>query len=315
MTRSAAWCALLIGVLGLWGIACDDRNEGPPMSPSPNPPPPPLSAITGLTLAGNVNLSAVGETSQLTVTATYSDGTTKDVSRESRWTIGDQRVLTVSPEGLLTVAGLGRTYVYASYSNRNAWGTVTATPPGTFAFSGRVREPGQGGVFDAMIVDRATGLSARTNVDGLFSLAALPQPHVRVAITKDAYEPRELGATDNIELDAPIQRIVRVTAGESIEPAPLAPNDLAYDLNGVLCQPCRMIRIDVATTGDIQLVVTWQGRPKLTLFAEGMRVAGDNGRAEGFLTISTPRELVVYVGADFAEHTKFKLATTAPGVR
>ena len=30
---------------------------------------------------------------------------------------------------------------------------------------------------------------------------------------------------------------------------------------------------------------------------------------------ATPRELVVYVGADFAEHTKFKLATTAPGVR
>ena len=54
--------------------------------------------------------------------------------------------------------------------------------------------------------------------------------------------------------------------------------------------------------------------PPLTHFAGGMRVTSDSGSAEGFLTIPTPRELVVYVGADSArDHTKFKLSTTRPG--
>ena len=107
MTRSTARCVLLMGVLGLSGIACDDRNEGPPMSPSPNPPPPPAPFVVGLTLTGNVNLSAVGETTQLTASASYSDGTTKDVSGETVWIVGDRRVVTSSTTGLVTVVGFG----------------------------------------------------------------------------------------------------------------------------------------------------------------------------------------------------------------
>ena len=120
MTRSTARCILLIGVLGCSGVACDERNGGPPTSPSPNPAPPPAPVLTGLALTGNVTLSAMGETSQLTATATYSDGTTKDVSPETGWTIGDRRVGTVSTDGLLTVVGFGRTFVSARFGNRNA---------------------------------------------------------------------------------------------------------------------------------------------------------------------------------------------------
>src|SRR5262245_641655 len=109
MTRTSALGVLLIGVLGLSAVACDDKHEGPPISPSPNPPPAP--AFVSLTLTGNLNLSAVGETSQLTATAGYSDGTTKDVSRESRWSVNDQRVATVAADGLLSVVGLGRSSV------------------------------------------------------------------------------------------------------------------------------------------------------------------------------------------------------------
>lgn len=313
MTRATALCVLLMGVFGLSGVACDDRKEGSPMSPSPNPPPPPPPALVSVALAGNANLAAVGETSQLTVTASYNDGSTKDVTREVRWFIGDSRVLSVSQDGLVTVVGLGRTYVTASYLNRGAGMRVTATPPGTFVISGRVREPGQGGVLDATITDRASGLSTTANSDGAFSLAALRVSDTRLGITKAEYEPRELDATTSSEVDAPIQRMVRVTAGDSIEPAPLAPNDLAYNVDGVSCDPCRMIRVAVPTTGDMQLVLTWDLPARLTLYAGGMSLTGDSGRAEGFMTISTPRELVVYVGASrLTGHTKFKLATTLP---
>jgi hypothetical protein len=279
-----------------------------------NPPPPPAPVVVSIALTGNVLLSAVGETSQLTLTASLSDGTTKDVTREGRWTIGDSRVASLAVDGLLTVLGLGRTSVNVNYLGKFATASVTATPPGTFVVAGRVREPGQGGVLDATVLDRATGLSAVTNRDGLFSLAALPTAQVRVSVTRNEYEPRELDGDSSIDLDAPIQRVVRVTAGDTVEPPPLAPHDLAYDFDGIRCQPCRMIRIAVPTTGDMEFILTWQTPPRLILFAEGMRITGDTGRANGFLTISTPRELVVYVGAESsANHTKFKLATTRPG--
>ena len=110
-----------------------------------------------------------------------------------------------SAGGLLTIVGLGRTFVSATYASKNAFSRVTATPPGTFVISGRVREPGQGGVLDATVVDRATGYSAAANHDGYFSLPSLPAPQARVGVTVNGYEPRELDANESTDLDAPIQ--------------------------------------------------------------------------------------------------------------
>ena len=313
MTRSTPFCALVIAALTVATAACD--GEEPPLSTSPsNSAPPPAPVAVSIALTGNVLLSAVGETSQLTLTASLSDGTTKDVTRDARWTISDSRVATLTPDGLLTVVGLGRSYLVASYAGKGVSTRVTATPPGTFVVSGRVREPGQGGLRDATVTDRATGVSAVANADGLFSLAALSTAQIRVSVARDGYEPRELDASSSTDLDAPIQRVVRMTAGDTVDPPPLAPNDLSYEFDGIHCQPCRMIRVAVPTTGDMELVLTWQTPARLYLFAEGMRITGDSGRANGFLTISTPRELVVYVGAEAAaNHTTFKLTTTRPG--
>jgi hypothetical protein len=310
MTRSTPFPFLAIAALALGTVACDDHRS--PTMPS-NPAPPPAPVLVSVALTGNLLLSAIGETSQLTLTASLSDGTTKDVTRDGRWTVGDSRVATVASDGLITVVGLGRTHVNVSYANKGAGANVTATPPGTFVVSGRVREPGQGGL-DATVTDRATGRSALANQDGAFSLAALPVAQVRMSVVRDGYEPSELDANAESEVDAPIQRVVRMTAGDAVEPLPLAPNDLSYEFDGIRCQPCRMIRIVVPTTGDMQMVLTWQTPPRLTLFAEGMRITGDSGHAEGFLTVSTPRELIVYVGADSSRgYAKFKLATTRPG--
>ena len=311
MTRSKPFCALMFAVLAGAGTAACDKHQSPTM-PS-DPPPPPSPAVVSVALTGNVLLTAVGETSQLTLTASLSDGSTQDVTSNGRWIVGDSRVVTVTADGLLTVVGLGRTFVTVSYVSKTAFTRVTATPPGTFVVAGRVREPGQGGVLDATVTDRATGLSAVANADGFFSLAALPAAHARVSVARNGYEPRELEADSATDLDAPIQRVVSMTAGDAVEPPPLAPNDLSYEFDGIHCQPCRMIRIAVPTTGDMEFVLTWQTPPHLTLYAEGMRITGDSGRANGFLTISTPRELVVYVGAELANHTKFKLTTTRPG--
>jgi hypothetical protein len=45
-----------------------------------------------------------------------------------------------------------------------------------------------------------------------------------------------------------------------------------------------------------------------------MSAAGDAGSASGFLTISTPGELVVYVGSTgpLTDHVDFRLETSLP---
>jgi hypothetical protein len=312
MTRPTSIWGLMFAVLAAAGSAACDKHQSPTM-PS-DPPPPPSPVVVSVALTGNVLLTAVGETSQLTLTASLSDGSTQDVTANGRWVVGDSRVVTVTAGGLLTVAGLGRTFVTVSYASKTAFTRVTATPPGTFVVAGRVREPGQGGVLDATVTDRATGRSAVANVDGVFSLVGLTSPQARVSVARNGYEPREFDADSATDLDAPIQRVVRLTAGEAVEPPPLAPNDLSYEFDGLHCQPCRMIRIDVPTTGDMEFVLTWQSPRRLILFVEGMRITGDSGRANGFLTIPAPRELIAYVGAESsADHTKFKLTTTRPG--
>ena len=108
-----------------------------------------IRVVTGLTLTGNTLLNAVGETSQLTATAAYSDGTTADVTKESLWTTSDPTVVTVSTDGMLTARGLGRASVTLRYPATSQPGpatfrsqTAVVTPVGTFTLSGWVRQPG-----------------------------------------------------------------------------------------------------------------------------------------------------------------------------
>jgi hypothetical protein len=81
MTRSATCRTLLIVALGIAAIACDDRHQPGPTTPSN--PAPPAPVVASIALTGNVLLSAVGETSQLTLTASFSDGTTKGGGRSA----------------------------------------------------------------------------------------------------------------------------------------------------------------------------------------------------------------------------------------
>src|SRR5438876_1166519 len=52
--------------------------------------------LTRLSVTGNASLTAIGETSQLTAVATFSDGAVKDVSRDTRWGSTDPSVMMVS---------------------------------------------------------------------------------------------------------------------------------------------------------------------------------------------------------------------------
>ena len=301
---------LLVLASGL--VGCGSHAPVSPTAPTPTPTAPPT--VTRVVISGNIPLTKIGETAQLTATATLSDHTTKDVTSNGTWQGGDARVVTVSPGGLLTVVGFGATWTSFTYQARGAGISVTVTPSGTFVIAGRVREPGASGIANVRVVDTMSGRSVTTDSDGNFSLAELPRLQAHFKVEKEGYEPAEMDAIQT-NVDLPIQHVVRLTAGETAKPAALAPNDLSYIVGGKSCNPCRLIRVVVLQAGTLHVHVTWTvAASKLSLFTEGQVVAGATAELTADVPINAPREVLVYLGAAppnaVREHTPFTVETS-----
>jgi len=85
---------------------------------------------------------AAGQSKQFTVTATYSDGSTRDITRWARFTSTDETVATVDPAGLVTVVGHGEGAVTAWFSSQIALARVVVPFPHEIApdvFAGAAR--------------------------------------------------------------------------------------------------------------------------------------------------------------------------------
>lgn len=262
-----------------------------------------LTAIR-LRITGNAMLFAAGETTQLTAVADFSDGTTGDVTAESRWESSATEVATVTQTGLVTALTLGSVSISARYpattptpSSRFAATTISITPPGTFVATGRVREPGSGGVPGASILLIATGQSILTPPSGAFSIAGLTDG--RMLITKDGFESVSATAEANVFTDIPLQRVIHVEAGGAPLTDVLAPNDVEYHMNGdTICQPCRMIRVSSATSGTVRVRITWtELQSTLNLWLNGQMFPPTATREiVADLPITGGVEMQVYVG-------------------
>jgi hypothetical protein len=314
ISRQVVRCAippLLAATIG----ACH-KSSASPLAPSQTTTTVPAAApaITGMAIFGGGPLTSIGETEQLTATATFNDGTTKDVTSQGTWHWGEPQVLTVSPSGLVTVVGFGATWITVTYQTRGAGITIAATPSGTFALRGRVRQPAAGGVLGARVVETVSGRSGMTDVDGEFSIAQLPRLQAHLRVEREGYEPIDVD-TAGTNLDLAVQRVVRLNAGESVTPGALAPHDLSYVVGGQTCDSCRLIRIVVSRAGTLHLHVTWAvAASRLRLFAEGQIVTADTRELTADVAVAAPREIVVYLGeataAGVLEHTPFTLETS-----
>ena len=237
----------------------------------------------------------------------------KDVTSEVAWSVGDSRVAAVSSSGLLTVVGYGSTVVTINYMSRGAGEPVTVTPAGTYVIFGRVREPGTGGIEGVRVVDTLSGRVTTTDSGGQFSIAQLPEPHAYLRATIQGYEPAELDTT-RPEVDVPIQRIVRLTAGQTVQPHALAPNDLSYTIGNDRCDDCRLIRVVATRPGSLRVHVTWSYTPtRLRLFVQGQIVAGGTGELTADTQIDAPGEVLMYLGVmpgTSASHTPFTFETS-----
>jgi hypothetical protein len=270
----------------------------PGCGPSPTSPsgllPPSGPILISLIITGNPSLSAIGQTTQLAALASYSDRSTRDVTRESEWRSTDPSVVTVSATGLVTVVGFGVGRVEVTFGSRAANPLpISVWPPGLFAVSGRVREPGQGGILNVRVLDAATGLSTTTAGDGGFFLGGIAGPELTFEST--SFETARVAVRPNDSLDVAMQRVIRITAGDRVH-GQLAPHDVSYELEGERCYPCRLIRVLVAMPATLRFHLTWSGpRTALYIWAAGRRFDGTHPE----LTVDLPvpaGEFVVYMG-------------------
>ena len=290
-------------------------SEPTPTAPAPSAPAP---IVTSVKISGNLTLASLGEISQLTATASLSDGTTKDVTSDAKWSTPNPNVIAMGTPGEVRVISFGMLYVSAIYSNKFSSAQVTATPVGTFAMYGRVREPGSGSVAGARVTENTTHRSVTTDGNGDFTIGELPQRQANLVAEKDGFETATVNATfagsASPYADVPVQRLVRVTAGQTVTPDDLAPNDLAYPVGALRCVDCRLIRVVVDAPGTLHVRATWSNALKLTLFAEGRALADGAGEVIADLPVSTQGEVLLYLGAAppaaVTSHTRFKFETS-----
>jgi hypothetical protein len=309
--------ALVIAVC----IAAGCGSHSTPVTPvTPTPTPAPVvTRVLQIKLTGTLALTAVGQTSQLTVTAVSSDGTSKDVTTDAQWISSNRSIATVSADGVLTAVHLGATSVQARYFDKKtvvgfaAAGTVTVTPPGTFAAEGESRWPGNGPLPNVLVTETLSHQSTITNADGLFSFGGLTTTtafYFHLHLSKEGFEPVERdvappsgGLISVYTGGVPMQRVVRVTAGQVISSDPLHNYDVAYPMpGGQSCQPCRLIHVDVLSNGTLHLQLTWSSvPPDFELWVNGQRFGKSSIKLEVDADVAVSAgELIVYVGSTSA---------------
>ncbi len=89
--------------------------------------PPPMVTLTSIAITPASPSIALGTTTQLTATGTYSDSTKKDLSSQVTWASGTTAVATISPAGLATSHAVGTSAITAMLSGVTGNDTLTVT--------------------------------------------------------------------------------------------------------------------------------------------------------------------------------------------
>jgi hypothetical protein len=281
-------------------------------------PPPP--AASGLVLTGNTSIANAGDTSQFTATATFVDGSSKDVSSAALWTVtGGTGVIRISSSGLVTATALGVANISVRYPatgvpsfTRSAM--LKVTPPGTFVVYGRAREPGAGSLPGVLVQHLGTGQSVTTSPDGAYSFGGVTS--AKMSFSRTGYEPVETDASFDAFFEVALQRVYRIEP-EGSSTQVLAPNDMIYPVQqgADRCEPCHLVRLTSPTAGRITLHVNWSdnGPPINVWTSGGQRFNGSVRDATAELDVSAG-ETLLYVGrsvssAQYFNHTTFTMTT------
>ncbi len=158
--------ASLIAISLLVTFGCHgDKAPTAPSAPSG-----PAVASVSLSLSPLVQTLPPGQTAHLIATASYSDGSAKDVSSQATWTSSQPNVAFVSA-GAVTGVALGRTLVRVNFERFSASMTIIIEPNGTFILTGKITAPVGVAVSGATVeVTGGAPNQATTNSNGFYEL-------------------------------------------------------------------------------------------------------------------------------------------------
>jgi hypothetical protein len=163
-------CAGLVSAVVATFAACAGHTDANPTAPAPVP---------GLFELRVTSGAMTDTTIQLTATARFVDGSSRDVTSSATWTSSDPTLATVSSTGLVTAVGGGPVDVRATY--QGVTGALTlqvGRPIQRFGVSGVVREVGGasgglGGVRLEIVRGPGAGTIATSDAAGSFRLAGV----------------------------------------------------------------------------------------------------------------------------------------------
>jgi hypothetical protein len=89
--------------------------------------PPPVKTLASVSVTSSAPSVAVGATRQFTATATYSDGSTANITSTAAWTTATPAFATINSSGLATGVAVGSTMVTASLSGISGSASLTIT--------------------------------------------------------------------------------------------------------------------------------------------------------------------------------------------
>jgi hypothetical protein len=284
----------LAGILTASAIACG--SDGGADGNGTVPPTP--AVLSSIQISGNTELTAVGQTTQLSLTAGYTNGTNRDVTTEASWITQTPVVATVA-RGVVTAVGLGTATINATFGGFSAFAGVNVAPAGTFIVDGRAREPGGGNLANVRVVEQVSFTDTRTTFTGAFQFTARELARIRIELPDYEVFEREVRPDPprrSVFLDAPLQRTIRINSGLSRGDLYVAPNDVSYTIGGDLCDPCKLIRVSSAS-GALTLRLSWTVAPSgaLKMWVNGTR----NSTTGSSITVSAPTnggQSLVYVG-------------------
>ena len=116
--------AVVVSLLGLSGVSlgCGKSPAGPTSPTAPS-----SATVSSVAVNGSTDFTSIGQTVQLTATATFSDGATQNVSANATWqalSVG----ATVTSGGLVTAVTSGTVTITATYQGKSGLAQVQISP-------------------------------------------------------------------------------------------------------------------------------------------------------------------------------------------
>jgi len=165
---------------------------GTPPAPTPVTP-----TVTSVSVTG-VGSPVLGDSVQLTATATLSDGTSQAITAQATWESSDRTIVTITAGGMATFVGQGDADIKATYKTVSGSQHVTVstrTQP-KFTLIGTVTDSTNGNALpnvNARILDGADfGRTATTDANGRYSFSNVSAGTFLVQFTRSDYETRSI---------------------------------------------------------------------------------------------------------------------------